>query len=507
MIVQLPRKQWNRSGFGQREVVVLPGGWWEKKETSGLYVPSNPKSLLGADGCWHAMTGKPLPSLGALDISGAPPGSWSPGASSEEYAHGISMAVGSITPDVRGQIAATNPMLGVAIDGMGAIIESVTGNKPGLPIAIDVAVVVADVMSNLLLGKAAIDAIIDVTVEAIAQAIGASVSAAAEAIPFVGGFVRSVLSIIEAMSRPRISPEQRKELDQKYQSYCRSFVTNWNNPNDPSAPRGTDEYNQVSMADLFAQNDARAQMWRMIAGGGSRNERVRSAYNRWIDGARKKYGITGIPVHVMRQMNEMMDGVFAARRDPNRAAGGQIFTDNGRAAGGILLHVTRDQMVAGAFNAASCQSLADNFVAPEKTICIQPSGHAGQVCDDYPPCGQHRLGVRLGDAFWDFIYGYDSAIMDPHSDAYIDAEEAAKEAQSSGNNFTFTTEMAAKLAGQVQATMSVAGEAAAIAEKQRKAVVTTKKISSAKAAAMSSAVLLGGGGFLMARRAAKKRGR
>jgi hypothetical protein len=508
MIYQLPGGQWKTQSLGQDQVIQLPGGWWEKKATSGLYTPAaKPRLLLGADGAWHPMNGTPLPSLGAFgaSVSAAPPGNWAAGATAEEFAAGFSMALGGITPDVRSQIAATNPELGIAIDGMSSIIEAVSNKEPGWPMAIEVARIVADVLVDLLSGKGSIGAIIQEAVQAAAQAIGASVSAVAAAIPFVGAFVQLVCRIIEVANRPSVTAQERAGMDERYRRYCRGFVTNWNVP---GHEKGTDPFNAVSLADMFSQNDARAQLWRLLAGGASRNAGVRNSYNSWLSRAKGKYNITGIPLHVMRQMNEMMDGVFAARRDPNRPPGQAIVTDNGAGVGGILLHVTRDQMVLGAFNAGSCQSLADNFIAPGRSICV-PAEYpkAGSTCDNYPACGQHGLGVKIGVAFYDFMMGYDTAIMDPYSPLYVDAKKAAEAAPKTGGKITLSPALAQKLTIQVQGTKAIAEEAAVLAEEQLQANAAAKKSSATKAAALSSAVLLGGGGFLMARRAAKKRRR
>jgi hypothetical protein len=170
--------------------------------------------------------------------------------------------------------------------------------------------------------------------------------------------------------------------------------------------------------------------------------------------------------------------------------------------------MTRDQMVLGAFNKASCQSLADNFIAPGKQVCVKAEyPETGVECDSYPACGQHNLGLKIGVAFYDFMMGYDTAIMDPRSDIYADAEAKAAQAAQASNTFTLSPGAAKKLAAQVQHTTNVAEEAKAQADAQLKANAAVRRGSAAKAAAWSSAVLLGGGGFLMARRAAKKRGR
>lgn len=507
MIYQLPGGQWKTPSLGQTEVIDLPGGTWEKRATSGLYVSTqrSPRLLLGADGAWHPMSGTPLPSLGAFGLTAGVEGNFAPGATPEEYATGFSKALGSMTEDVRNQIAVTNPTLGIAIDGMGAIIEATSGKEPGWPMVGEVAKIVANVLVDLLSADGVLGAIVQEVVEAVAQAIGTSVSSVATAIPFVGAFVGMVCQLIEAGTRPSITAQERTEMDGRYRRYCDGFVTKWNVP---GLQKGTDPNNAVSLADMFSQNDARAQTWRWLAGGASRDKRVRDSYNSWINRARGAYGITGIPLHIMRQMNEMMDGVFAARRDPSRKAGAEIFTDNGAGVGGILLHVTRDQMVLGAFNEASCQSLADNFIAPGKRVCVTAEyPKAGQTCDQYPPCGQHHLGVKFGVAFHSFIMGYDVAIMDPHSPLYIDAERAAEEARKAKNKFTLSPAMAAKLTVKVQGTKAIAEEAAVLVEEQFKANMAAKRGSAAKAAAWSSAVLLGGGGFMMARRAAKKRRR
>lgn len=508
MIYQLPGAQWQKPGLGQDETIALPGGWWQKGATSGLYEPAQPRLLLGADGTWHPMTGRPLPSLGAFGatVSAAPPGDYAPGATPEEYASGFSYALGAITPDVRSQIAATNPDLGIAIDGMTAIVEAVSSKEPGWPMAIEIARVLANVMVDMLSGRGTIGAMVQEAVAAAARAIGASVSAVAAAIPFIGAFVEVICRVVEAATRPEYTAQERAGMDERYRQYCAGFVHKWNVAG--GRYQGTDPFNAVSLADMFSQNDARAQVWRLIAGGASRYAGVRQGYNNWLPNAKKKFGITGIPLHIMRQMNEMMDGVFAARRDPNRRPGEAIVTDNGAGVGGILLHVTRDQMVMNAFNEASCQSLADTFITKGRTICIPPSGgKAAATCDDYPPCGQHSLGVKLGSALYDFIYGYDTAIMDPYNELYVEAAKKADEAPKTGGKLTLSRDAAKKLTIQVQGTKAVGEEAAALADEQLKANAAAKKSSVTKAAALSSAVLLGGGGFLMARRAAKKRRR
>jgi hypothetical protein len=406
---------------------------------------------------------------------------------------------------VRAQIAASNPSLGIAIDGMVAIIEAVSDREPGWPMAIEVARIVADVLVDLLSGEGYLGAMIQEAVQAVAQAIGVSVSAVATAMPFVGAVVQAVCRVIEVANRPSVTAQERAGMDERYRKYCRGFVTNWNVP---GYEKGTDPFNAVSLADMFSQNDARARLWRWLAGGASRNGRVRADYSKWLNAAKSKYNIKGIPLHVMRQMNELMDGVFAARRDPNRPPGQKIVTDNGAGVGGVLLHMTRDQMVLGAFNKASCQSLADNFIAPGKQVCVKAEyPETGVECDSYPACGQHNLGLKIGVAFYDFMMGYDTAIMDPRSDIYADAEAKAAQAAQASNTFTLSPGAAKKLAAQVQHTTNVAEEAKAQADAQLKANAAVRRGSAAKAAAWSSAVLLGGGGFLMARRAAKKRGR
>lgn len=372
--------------------------------------------------------------------------------------------------------------------------------------AIEVARIVADVMVDMLSGNGAIGAVIQQAVQAAASAIGASVSAVSMAIPFVGAIVSIVCEVVGAATAPKISPADRETMDERYQNYCRAKTLS-DLPG--GAFVGTDPFEAVSLADMFSQNDSRARVWRWLAGGASRDKRVRDAYNSWLGAAKGRYNIKGIPLHVMRQMNELMDGIFAARRDPYRKMGEAIFTDNGAGLGGVLFQITRDRSILGEWNEASAQSLADNFVAPGRQVCVPASGgRAGSSCDDYPPCGQHRLGAKIGVAFYNFIRGYDAAISDPYSPMYIDAKAAAeKAAAGASNKLTLSPAMAEKLTRQVQATKVIGGEAAALAEEQLQANAEAKKSSVTKAAAWSTAVLLGGGGFVMARRAAKKRRR
>jgi len=502
MIYQLPGGQWQTTGFGQTKILSLPGGVWEKRATSGLVVPRR-GSLLGSDGEWHPLSSKPMPSygnaFGVVDVPAWPDTGdpwagyvWDKMASPEEYAQGLNRGIGAITDDVKAQIAANNPELGIAIDGMSSIITAVTGEKAGWPLALEIAKILADVMLDMLRGDGALGVALKGALETAAKAIGSSVAEIGQVVPFVGMLIEIVFAIIEGATYPKITEKEGEILEEKYEAACRSYTKHL---------RGTG-YKGVSIADMFTQNDSRARLWRWLAAGASRTEQVRNAYNSWLNAAKGQFNITGIPPHIQRQMQELMDGIFAARRDPDAPLGTMEYTDNGAGLGSILLEITYIQGVAGAFNKASLQSMADSFVAPGERFCIKREYPAtGLACQDFPPCSS--IGLKIGEMFFDFIKQYERKYNDPM--ARLEAEQLVKDRPKT-STLILTPVLAQKLVSDVGDTITTHDQAVAEA-KQLAANAAAKKSSVTKAAAVSSALLLGGGGFLLARRAAKKRRR
>lgn len=358
----------------------------------------------------------------------------SPAATLAEYAVGTSTAIASISPDVKAEMATTNPEVAFSVDALSTAIQAVTGVSPGAPVAAQVAEVLGSVIVDLVSGRSVVST-------AVMDALGA-VEGFAEVVPFIGTIVGMFVDIVVAATAPRISPQEQAALNEKYRRYCQDARG--------GAVRPTGALS-LDPADLVSQGDARMRLLELLAGGAARDSSVVERYSRWHSAAKGKYGITGIPLHVQRQMVLLLEGIYSARRDPNSPLGGEIIGDNGRSLMPVLLQMTVDQgsreargLGQNAFNQDSLVSLANAFIAPGVQLCV--GGDARATCQDFPPCGD---GVAM--SLWDMLKGWDTYVRDPT------VRKAAGDfvmGQPKTSNLVLDAAMTSKLLGSVEKTQA-----------------------------------------------------
>lgn len=361
----------------------------------------------------------------------------SPAATLSEYAVGTSTAIAGISSDVKAEMATTNPEVAFSVDALSTAIQAVTGASPGAPVAAQVAEVLGSVIVDLVSGKSVVST-------AVMDALGA-VEGFAEVVPFIGAIVGMFVDIVVASSAPKVSPQEQAALNDRYRQYCQDARG--------GAVRPTGALS-LDPADLVSQGDARMRLLELLAGGAARDSLVVERYNRWHGAAKGRYGITGVPLHVQRQMVLLLEGIYSARRDPNSPLGSEIIGDNGRSLMPILLQVTVDQgsreargLGQNAFNQDSLVSLANAFIAPGVQFCVKDTGGgAGVDCQDFPPCGD---GVAR--SLWDMLKGWDTYVRDPT------VRKAAGDfvmGQPKTSNLVLDAAMTSKLLGSVEKTQA-----------------------------------------------------
>ncbi|MBW2672230.1 MAG: hypothetical protein JRD89_02290 [Deltaproteobacteria bacterium] len=352
------------------QAIQLPGATWESIGSSPAASPAGLGSL--------AQYGQVLQS------------------SANEFADGMSLAVGSLSPNTKGSFADSNPELAIAVDAMGTIIESAMGAPAGQPVGAQVANVVADVVTQVSQGTTLVGSAI--------KNAAAAAGGAADAIPVIGGIVALMVGGIGSLfTAAAVSPGEQAALQQKYAAYCAEKY----HPLTFGYHRGTGPSNQVDPSDLVAQDDARIRLIEWLAGGGSRDPAMRANYNKWHAAAASKYKISGIPVHVQREIVLLLEGIYAARRVPG-CLNCAIVGDNGRFLFGVLLQILLDQSQKSkpGWTEASVTSLANWFVAPKRQYCVidDTAGAVHKECLDLGPCSKDN--VPLGRIFNDFVYGW-----------------------------------------------------------------------------------------------------
>jgi len=341
-----------------------------------------------------------------------------PGTSLSEYAVGTSAAIASITDDVKSQMAATNPEVAFAIDALSAVVGSITGADPGAPLGVQVAEALGSALIAVVSGSTPISSVVT---EALSSFAGFS-----EVVPFIGQIAGFVVNIVmDAVNRPAVTPAERDALNAQYKQYCAGSRAAAQYPTGPSG---------FDPSDLVSQGDARMKLVHALALGASRDHDVsyvlpyesfwarKADYDKWLGKAKSKYGITGIPLHVQRQIILLLEGIYAARRDPHPdVIEESLIGDNGRSLMPILLQILLDQHRNNAFNERSLESLANWFIAPGQQFCTQASGSkAGVTCDDYPPCGE-----SVGRALFSMLVQWNASVLEDPSmraaaKAYVD---------------------------------------------------------------------------------------
>lgn len=440
-----PGATWQLTGYGQIEQsIALSGGAWTTIG-SGLSVPQQAQGFGLVSGQRVSVTD----------------------TTRSEFADGMTRAIGSLTSDVKASLAASNLDVALMADGLEAAINA-TGNQP----------ILADVVTQLMSGDADIGTVVKGVIVS-----SVSIAAAAASMPVVGTLVAIVFLLAEKASIPRMGPAQVAALDKQYLDYCRDFTRR--------RPVGTDENNQVSPADLFAQRDPRAEAWKWLCGGASRDVKVRADYAKWFSVAKGKYNITGIPISVQKSMVALMEGIFAARRNPEPQLKVVPVGDNGRSLFPILAQITIDQYPK-AWTLGSLKSLVDNFIAPAKTFYAQSGGlDVGIVAKKYPPCSRGFTKVDIGQALYNMLVDFEENMRD--SNFRAEAELAVASLPPPKSTLILSPVIAKKLALIVKSTQRISASAAEVEANNRKAAIAT------------TAVVLGAGAFYLARRYAKKR--
>ena len=296
----------------------------------------------------------------------------------DEFANGLSLAVGQLSPDSKQSFAESNPRLALGVDAMNIIVESVTGAPAGAPVGTQICSVVADVVTQISSGQGLVGSTV--------ASAAASAGAAANAIPMVGQLVAQVVSMIGgAIAAAGISPAEDAALNQRYHETCQSCYR----PHMFGYLQGTGP-GGIDPADMVAQGDVRIDAIQWLAGAGSRDPTVRAKYQQWLNAAAPKYKITGIPTPVARDIVRLLEGIHAARRDPDCVTC-EVHGDNGRFLFGMLMQILLDQSrkKTPAWTLDSLNSLADWYIAPRQQYCVHSDFPSANVtCKYLGPCSK-----------------------------------------------------------------------------------------------------------------------